>query len=149
MTLKTEESIISLPISCIENKQRKRILKLVKKKLDCSLHNHNKEGLLSLSLLTMSAKTLVISITTKRRYPFKKVTTSIPCQITSDFSTDQVNFWNKYNIIENNFERVRLEAAAKKQTLTIVSKINGWLTVDPVDMNRREAFEKRKLSNIR
>jgi hypothetical protein len=31
----------------------------------------------------------------------------------------------------------------------VVSKINGWLTVDPENMNRRDAFEKRRLSNIR
>lgn len=33
--------------------------------------------------------------------------------------------------------------------MTVISKINGWITVDPETMNRREAFEKRRLSNIR
>jgi len=31
----------------------------------------------------------------------------------------------------------------------MISKINGWITVDPETMNRREAYEKRKLTNIR
>ncbi len=30
----------------------------------------------------------------------------------------------------------------------MLSKINGWITVDPQTMNRREAFEKRKSTNV-
>ena len=49
----------------------------------------------------------------------------------------------------NNFDVVREAATQNKETVTVVSKINGWLTVDPETMNRREAYEKRKLTNIR
>lgn len=49
----------------------------------------------------------------------------------------------------NNIKIVREAAVKNKDTMTVVSKINGWITVDPDTMNRREAYEKRRLSNIR
>ena len=49
----------------------------------------------------------------------------------------------------NNVDVAKEVATKKKDTMTVVSKINGWITVDPDTMNRREAYEKRKLSNIR
>ena len=43
-----------------------------------------------------------------------------------------------------------LKSAIKnKETVTVISKINGWLTVDPETMNRKDAYEKRRLSDIR
>ena len=49
----------------------------------------------------------------------------------------------------NNIDVVKEAAVKNKDTMTVVSKINGWITVDPDTMNRREAYEKRKLENIR
>jgi hypothetical protein len=50
----------------------------------------------------------------------------------------------------NNIDVAKEAATKNKDTMTVVSKINGWITVDPDTMNRREAYEKRrKLSNIR
>ena len=49
----------------------------------------------------------------------------------------------------NNIKIVREAAVKNKDTMTVVSKINGWITVDPDTMNRREAYEKWRLSNIR
>ena len=49
----------------------------------------------------------------------------------------------------NNIDVAKEAATKNKDTMTVVSKINGWITVDPYTMNRREAYEKRNLSNIR
>ena len=50
----------------------------------------------------------------------------------------------------NNIDVAKEAATKNKDTMTVVSKINGWITVDPDTMNRREAYEKRRrLSNIR
>ena len=50
---------------------------------------------------------------------------------------------------ENNINKAKSNASKNQQTVTVISKINGWLTVDQETMNRREAYEKRKLTNIR
>jgi hypothetical protein len=52
-------------------------------------------------------------------------------------------------LLENNFDVVKKSAIESKQTLSVISRINGWLTVDPESMNRKDAFEKRKTSNVR
>jgi hypothetical protein len=31
----------------------------------------------------------------------------------------------------------------------MISKINGWITVDPKTMSRKDAFEKRKICNVK
>jgi len=38
---------------------------------------------------------------------------------------------NYLNILDNKFEVVRKKSIETKQTVTMISKINGWLTLDP------------------
>ena len=52
--------------------------------------------------------------------------------------------------LDNPANNIDVAKEAATDTMTVVSKINGWITVDPDTMNRREAYEKRRLlSNIR
>lgn len=50
---------------------------------------------------------------------------------------------------QNNFDVVKENATKNKATVTVISKINGWITVDPETMDRRDPYEKRKLTNLR
>ena len=53
-----------------------------------------------------------------------------------------------YYDIENNIEVAKNFAIENKQTVTVISKINGWLTVDPQTMSRKECYENRKRTDI-
>jgi hypothetical protein len=48
----------------------------------------------------------------------------------------------------NNVQRVQEHAIENKQTVTVISRINGWLTVDPESMSRKSCYEKRKRTDI-
>jgi hypothetical protein len=49
----------------------------------------------------------------------------------------------------NDFERVKEKAIQDKSTVTVISKINGWITVDPKTMNRSEALEKKHIGDVK
>lgn len=34
------------------------------------------------------------------------------------------------------------------ETVTVISRTNGWLTVDPKNMSRKNAFEKKMKGNL-
>jgi hypothetical protein len=92
----------------------KKLQSLKKRKLDYNQLSLNPEEWFSLSLIIMSAKILATFTTARKEERTKKATMSIPCLTTSDFLIDLVSTLLKFIILENNFDRVRQEATAKK-----------------------------------